>query len=117
MASRPFIKRAYLPPDKNDGYRILVDRLWPRGVTKSEADIDLWLKDVAPSAELRTWFAHDVSRFAEFTRRYSNELQTNASFLELKRLVHHHARVTLVYAAKDQEHNNAVVLQSLLSSL
>ena len=109
------IKRAYDPPDEHDGTRILVDRLWPRGLTKEKASIDLWLKDVAPSNELRKWFAHDPARWTEFQQRYHNELKHNNE--PLARLKQEAAKgpVTLIYAARDQEHNEAVILQKLLS--
>lgn len=105
------IKRIYEGYDKSDGFRILVDRLWPRGVTKADAHIDLWLKDIAPSAELRKWFNHDPAKWTEFKKRYKNELQKNTEIVrEVKRLVGKYEEVTLVYAAKDALHNDAVVL-------
>ena len=108
------IKRAYERPDKEDGTRILVDRLWPRGLTKDKAKIDLWLKEVAPSTELRKWFAHDPAKWAEFQTRYRKELRKNKEQLSL--LKHEAARgtVTLIYGARDQQHNEAAVLQKLL---
>ncbi len=110
------IKRAYEQPDAEDGERILVDRLWPRGLTKEKAKIDLWLKDVAPSTELRKWFAHDPARWAEFQSRYKAELKRNNEPLSLLRQEAAKGNVTLIYAAKDQEHNEAVVLQRLLAA-
>ena len=107
------LKRAYDAPAKADGERILVDRLWPRGVTKAKAKIDLWLKDVAPSTELRQWFGHDPEKWAEFKRRYRTELKRNPALAELRE----HAErgdVTLVYAAHDEQHNQAVVLKQIL---
>jgi uncharacterized protein YeaO (DUF488 family) len=108
------IKRAYDPPAAKDGVRILVDRLWPRGVSKESLRLDMWLKDVAPSAELRKWFGHDPQRWTEFERRYVNELKQNAAAWQplLEAARKHH--VTLIFGAKDAEHNNAVVLSSFL---
>lgn len=109
------LKRAYDSPSPEDGKRVLVDRLWPRGVSKAEAHIDLWLKDVAPSTDLRKWFAHDPAKWVEFERRYRAELAKNPALEELRELVATHS-VTLVYGAKDTEHNQAVVLQRLLTA-
>jgi uncharacterized protein YeaO (DUF488 family) len=107
------LKRAYEPPAKTDGERILVDRLWPRGLAKVKAKIDLWLKDVAPSTELRQWFGHDSEKWLEFKKRYHAELKGNPALSELQ--THSHQRdITLVYAARDQVHNEAVVLKQLL---
>jgi len=110
MAPRPLIKRVYEPAATADGVRILVDRLWPRGLSEQKAGVDEWLKDIAPSAALRKWFGHDPARWDEFRRRYQAELADNeaatARLLELARK----GPVTLVYAARDSEHNNAVVL-------
>lgn len=105
-------KRAYEPAANTDGYRVLVDRLWPRGVSKDAARIDGWLKDLAPSQELRTWFAHDPSRFPEFRARYEEELTAEPAAKLLADLAQRARRghVTLVYAAHDELHNNAVVL-------
>ena len=110
------IKRAYEEPHREDGTRILVDRLWPRGLTKEKARVDLWLKDVAPSTELRKWFAHDPARWAEFRSRYLDELKRNKE--ELSRLRREAAKgtITLVYGAKDQQHNEAVILQRVLTA-
>jgi uncharacterized protein YeaO (DUF488 family) len=110
------IKRAYEEPSGEDGTRILVDRLWPRGLTKEKARVDLWLKDVAPSTELRKWFAHDPARWAEFRSRYLGELKRNKEQLSLLRQEAAKGTVTLVYGAKDQEHNEAVILQKLLTA-
>lgn len=111
------IRRIYEPPSADDGARILVDRLWPRGVSKEEAKLTLWLKDIAPSTELREWFGHDPSRWHEFSRRYRAELKANetgvaevAGFLKS-------GRVTLLYGARDTEHNDAVVLADYLREL
>ena len=109
-------KRAYEEPDDGDGTRILVDRLWPRGLTKEKAKIDLWLKDVAPSTELRKWFAHDPSKWTEFQSRYQEELKRNKEQLSLLRQEAAKGPVTLVYGAKDQQHNEAVILQKLLTA-
>jgi uncharacterized protein YeaO (DUF488 family) len=110
------IKRAYEEPDREDGTRILVDRLWPRGLTKEKARVDLWLKDVAPSTELRKWFAHDPTKWAEFRSRYIEELKRNSEQLSLLRQEAAKGTVTLVYGAKDQQHNEAVILQRLLTA-
>jgi uncharacterized protein YeaO (DUF488 family) len=110
------IKRAYEEPDKEDGTRILVDRLWPRALTKEKARVDLWLKDVAPSTELRKWFAHDPAKWAEFRSRYLEELKRNKEQLLLLRQESAKGTVTLVYGAKDQQHNEAVILQRLLTA-
>ncbi|MGD0730665.1 MAG: DUF488 domain-containing protein [Terracidiphilus sp.] len=110
------IKRAYAEPDKEDGTRILVDRLWPRGLTKERAKIDLWLKDVAPSTELRKWFAHDPGKWAGFQSRYLEELKRNKEQVSLLKQEAAKGPVTLVYGAKDQQHNEAVILQRLLAT-
>jgi uncharacterized protein YeaO (DUF488 family) len=108
------LKRAYEPASAEDGYRVLVDRLWPRGVSKQRAKLDEWEKELPPSSELREWFGHDPGRFAEFRRRYIGELRAHAPALtKLRR----HARtgtLTLVYSAHDTEHNDAVVLAEVL---
>ncbi|MGB3975722.1 MAG: DUF488 domain-containing protein [bacterium] len=109
------LKRAYDPAETTDGKRILVDRLWPRGVSKERAKIDLWLKEVAPSTELRKWFGHDPDKWPEFINRYREELDGNPAFAELKTLVHQ-GDITLVYAAKDTLHNEAMVLKQLLDA-
>ncbi len=111
--SEVHLKRAYDPPATDDGARVLVDRLWPRGVKKDEAAIDLWLKEIGPSTELRQWFAHDPSKWAEFRKRYRAELAHNNALEELRQLVKRNQRTTLVFAARDIEHNNAVVLKEL----
>lgn len=111
------IKRAYDEPSPDDGERILVDRLWPRGVAKAKAHIDLWLKDVAPSNELRTWYGHDPAKYEEFRRRYEAELaqEPGRSALATLRERSLRAPVTLVFAAHDSEHANATVLRDLLA--
>ena len=108
------LKRVYEKPSRKDGMRILVDRLWPRGLTKERAAVRLWLKDVAPSTELRKWFDHDPAKWKQFQVRYRKELRENKDALELlKRQVKEHT-VTLVYGARDEEHNEAVVLKTIL---
>ena len=108
------LKRAYEPPAASDGYRVLVDRLWPRGVRREEARLDEWARELAPSAELRRWFGHDPERFEEFRRRYTDELAGQEEKLrELRRRAREGA-LTLVYSARDVEHNDAVVLTEIL---
>lgn len=109
------LKRAYQPSSPDDGLRVLVDRLWPRGVRKSDAGVDRWLKELAPSTELRRWFGHDPSRWDEFCRRYREELSGNAALLDELRAVARERRLTLVYAARDELHNDAVVLRDILT--
>lgn len=109
------IKRAYAPAEESDGYRILVDRLWPRGISKEKAQIDLWLKSVAPSNELRKWFGHDPEKFPEFEQRYRAELAGSGALDELQAVLREHPDATLLFAAHDEEHNNAVVLKELLA--
>lgn len=106
------LKRAYEPAAAADGYRVLVERLWPRGLRKVNAHIDEWLKDVAPSHALRRWFGHEPSRFSEFRERYRRELRTEPARTVLTALANRAARgtVTLIYSAHDEAHNNAVVL-------
>ncbi|HET6924342.1 MAG TPA: DUF488 domain-containing protein [Candidatus Saccharimonadales bacterium] len=108
------IKRIYDPAAADDGYRILVDRLWPRGVSKPEAQLDLWLKEVAPSPELRQWFGHDPARFAEFSARYREELAANPAVAELRQLAEKQSRITLLYGARDPQVNHAAVLRDFL---
>ncbi len=105
------IKRVYEPPDKEDGTRILVDRLWPRGLTKEKARVDLWLKEIAPSTELRKWFGHDPGKWEEFKTRYLEELKGNHEPVSALKEQMKKGAVTLVYGAKDEEHNEAVVIQ------
>lgn len=107
------LKRAYETPSAADGRRVLVDRLWPRGLTKARAAVDLWLKEVAPSTELRQWFGHDPEKWTEFKRRYRTELKGSSALSELAALARE-GKVTLVYAAKDEQHNEAVVLKQVL---
>lgn len=108
------LKRAYEPPSPDDGTRILVDRLWPRGVAKADAALDLWTKELAPSTELRQWFGHDPARWAEFQVRYAGEVRQHADELERIRTLAREGPVTLVYAARDEQHNEAVVLRNLV---
>jgi len=111
------LKRAYEQPDPGDGRRILVDRLWPRGVKKADAAIDFWLRDIAPSAELRRWFGHRPERWPEFRRRYLAELQERPELIEEIRKAARGGPVTLVYGARDEAHNDAVVLKELLTGV
>lgn len=112
------LKRVYDEAEPRDGTRVLVERLWPRGISKERARVDLWLKEVAPSHELRTWFGHDPEKFAEFRRRYAAELATGPAQEALTKLrqLAHAGPLTLVFAAHDTEHTNAVVLRDLLLS-
>jgi uncharacterized protein YeaO (DUF488 family) len=103
-------KRIYEPADSNDGYRILVDRLWPRGVSKEKAALDLWFKEIAPSPELRIWFGHDPKRFSEFAARYKQELVQNPAVGQLQKIIKNNKTVTLLYAAHDTNINHAKVL-------
>ncbi len=109
------MKRAYEPAAPEDGVRILVDRLWPRGLRKVEAAIDNWMKDVAPSTELRRWFGHDPARWPEFRRRYKKELRQHSARLDEIRHLARDNTVTLVFGAHDEEHNDAVVLREVLA--
>ena len=110
------VKRIYEPPDPTDGYRLLVDRLWPRGVSRESASLDAWMREVAPSSELRRWFGHDASRWQEFKRRYAVELGTRqdlvAEILSLAR----DRPVTLLYSARDTDHNQAVALAEYVAA-
>jgi uncharacterized protein YeaO (DUF488 family) len=108
------LKRVYEPPSRTDGARILVDRLWPRGLTKERAAVTLWLKDVAPSTELRKWFGHDPARWKQFQARYRKELREKKDALELLKRKGNAHTVTLVYAARDEQHNEALVLKRVL---
>lgn len=108
------IKRIYDEPARSDGIRVLVDRLWPRGVSKERAALDIWLKDVAPSPELRVWFGHKPERFKEFTAKYSDELESNPAIAQLRELLKDNPTVTLLYAAKDLQVNHAIVLRDFL---
>lgn len=108
------LKRAYEPAARLDGYRILVDRLWPRGLSKQKAAIDEWMKDIAPSAELRRWFGHDPEKWREFRRRYQRELREQADLVHDIAVLASRRRVTLVYSARDEAHNDAVVLAAVV---
>jgi uncharacterized protein YeaO (DUF488 family) len=108
------IKRVYDGESPEDGKRILIDRLWPRGIRKEAIRIDEWLKEVAPSSELRGWFAHDPSKWEEFKKRYYRELREKAPLVEALRRQAKRGTLTLLYSAKDEEHNNAVALQELI---
>ena len=108
------LKRAYEPPARDDGARILIDRLWPRGMTKKAAAIDEWFKDVAPSTALRQWFGHDPARWQEFRRRYADEVRQNPEHLDKLRDRARQGPITLVFSARDELHNDAVVLRDLL---
>jgi len=108
------VKRVYEPSAKSDGFRVLVDRLWPRGLSKEDAHIDLWLREIGPSTELRKWFNHDPARWSEFQRRYHAELKEQTALLEMITQQAKTRPVTLLYSAKDEQHNQAVALQSFL---
>jgi uncharacterized protein YeaO (DUF488 family) len=110
------LKRAYEKPDKQDGFRVLVERLWPRGLTKEAVALDLWLKDVAPSPELRRWFGHDPARWEEFRRRYGRELMDRPAAVKVLREKLREGPVTLVYGSRDQEHNAAAALKEFLEN-
>lgn len=105
------IKRIYEEKSKGDGYRVLVDRLWPRGLSKEKAGVDLWMKDIGPSNELRKWFNHDPAKWDEFKSKYHDEIKGKKNLLaELKRLETEHKKVTLLYGAHDEQHNQAIVV-------
>ena len=108
------LKRAYEEPSRDDGSRILVERLWPRGLSKERASLDLWLKDVAPSPALRKWFAHDLAKWEQFQKRYWKELEGKDEDVQLLKQKGKQGTVTLIYAARDEEHNSALVLKQFL---
>lgn len=108
------VKRVYEPPARSDGVRILVDRLWPRGLDRDKAQIDDWMKDAAPSDALRRWYGHDPEKWPEFRARYLAELTQNPAAQELKHMAAKTKTLTLLFAAKDESHNNAVVLREFL---
>jgi uncharacterized protein YeaO (DUF488 family) len=110
------VKRAYDPPEQDDGARVLVDRIWPRGLSKQRLQLTVWLRGLAPSTELRRWFGHDPRKWEEFRRRYCRELEECPEVVDALRARLEQGRVTLVYAASDQQHNNAVVLKEYLES-
>ncbi len=105
------LKRVYEKPSKTDGLRILVERLWPRGISKEKAAIDLWMKEIAPSTELRKWYGHDVEKWKEFQKRYSGELSKRKHLIDDIKARAANGKVTFIYAAHDEEHNSAVVLK------
>lgn len=109
------IKRVYEKPEPADGFRILVDRLWPRGLTKEKAAADLWLKDIAPSTELRKWFHHDPEKWKEFQKKYRQELKENPQAVSILKEHLKKGPLTLLYGAKDREHNEAEVLKEFVS--
>jgi uncharacterized protein YeaO (DUF488 family) len=111
------VKRVYAPAEPSDGRRFLVDRVWPRGVRKDSADIEAWLKDAGPSTELRKWFGHDPQRWAEFRRRYRRELEAQQDVLAPLLDAAREGDVTLVYSARDEQHNQAVVIKGMLEEL
>ncbi len=109
------IKRIYDKPEKKDGYRILVDRLWPRGLSKEKAKIDLWLKEIAPSDKLRKWFSHDLKKWDDFKKKYKIELNNKLELIQnIKQIEKEEKAVILLYSAKDEQYNNAVVLKENL---
>lgn len=108
------LKRVYEKPSKSDGFRILVERLWPRGLSKEKASVNLWLKEVAPCAELRKWYSHDVEKWEEFKKRYTKELKDKKDLLDEIKKHSKKGKVTFVYAAHDKEHNSALVLKEYL---
>lgn len=108
------LKRVYEVPSQGDGFRVLVERLWPRGVSKEQAALDLWLKDVAPSPDLRKWFSHDPAKWKEFQKRYVEELKCDKKDIDLLKEKAKKGTVTLIYASHDEEHNGALVLKSYL---
>ena len=109
------VKRIYDKPEASDGFRVLDDRLWARGLTKEKAKIDSWVRDAAPSTALRTYFQHDPEKWNEFRKRYKAELRSGDGFQKLKEELKGHKTVTLLYGAKDEAHNNAIVLREMLS--
>ncbi len=114
LADHIRLKRAYEPPGRDDGTRILIDRLWPRGVKKTDAAIDEWMKEIAPSTGLRKWFSHDPDRWQEFRRRYRAEIRQHPAEFDRLRPLAERGRITLVFSAHDEAHNDAVVLKETL---
>ncbi len=108
------LKRAYDKPAKNDGHRVLIDRIWPRGVSKEEAKLDEWLKEIGPSTELRKWFNHDIRRWEEFKKRYHRELTEKQEQVDKLAAIEQNGRLTLVFGAADRKHNNGVALKEFL---
>ncbi len=113
-ASHLNVKRVYDAPEEGDGYRVLIDRIWPRGLSKERARVDEWARELAPSTELRRWFGHDPSRFDEFRRRYRRELAAKRERIEELQRRARREPLTIVYGARDREHNDAVVLAELM---
>jgi uncharacterized protein YeaO (DUF488 family) len=111
------IKRVYEEPSDSDGTRVLVDRLWPRGLTKEKAKVDVWLKEIAPPTELRKWFNHEPSKWPEFKERYWAELRDNTELVSVLNKHMANGKVTIVYGAKDEEHNDAVVIKQYLDKM
>jgi len=111
------VKRVYERPARDDGSRILVDRLWPRGLSKEKADVDLWLKDIAPSTELRKWFGHDPEKWKSFRGRYETELKSKDELVEMLKAKAGKGTITLLYAARDEKHNEALVLKKVLERM
>lgn len=109
------IKRIYAEPSEADGFRVLVDRLWPRGMTREKARVNLWLKEIAPTTELRKWFGHDLKRWPDFVERYQEELKTKSELLTVLTDKARQGTVTLLFAGRDEDHNEAVVLYRLLT--
>lgn len=109
------VKRVYEPASKKDGYRILVDRLWPRGMKKEEAPIDQWLKEVAPSTALRKWYDHDPEKWEAFCKKYYAELMKSAAVDTLLAYIHQHKTVTLLFASREEQYNHALALQKFIS--
>jgi len=109
------IKRIYAEPSETDGFRVLVDRLWPRGMTKEKARVDLWMKEIAPTTELRKWFGHDLKRWPGFVDRYQEELRTKQELLSFLADKGRQGTVTLLFAGRDEDHNEAVILHRLLT--
>src|SRR5688572_14866339 len=108
------IKRVYEQPDRKDGERILVDRLWPRGLTKEKAHVDLWIKEIAPSTELRKWFGHDPKKWKNFRRRYETEIRHKEDLMKVLKQKAREGTITLIYGARDEKHNEALVLRQFL---
>ncbi len=111
------LKRAYEPAQRGDGFRVLVDRLWPRGVSKAKAKFDLWLKDVGPSTQLRKWFGHDPKRWKGFVSRYNKELKSKVDDFKMLKAKSKRGTVTLIYGARDREHNEALVIKKKVEKM
>ncbi len=108
------LKRAYVPFESSDGFRILVDRIWPRGIKKDKLHLDLWLKEIAPSTELRKWFNHEEEKWDSFIKKYEAEVKGSDALKQLKELIKKHKTVTLIYSAKNEENNQAVAIKYFL---